>query len=680
MSPEQATGDGSVGPATDVWALGCVLYEMLVGEPPYTGSTPQAVLGKIITAEPASVTATRRSVPANADAAIRKALEKLPADRFLSAQEFSRALGDPSFRHDGQGAAQRRMPSLRPVAAGLATVVLAAAIAASVTWGRPEAPAPRLGAASVAVLPFTSGGAQGEDAALFADGIHSEILTQLQKLGSLEVIGHASVLVYEGTSRPFGEIARELGVATLLEATVYRAGGRFRLNVRLIDGATGRQLWAEPYEDELTVERLFRTQEAIAVRIANALDVTLSAPERTRLADRPITTEEAYDHYLRGESHRRHGRLGDAVEAFADAVEADPSFAAAWAALAKSRALAYFMANGPEDGADEALEQARRLAPDAPATYMAAGNVEMYLHARYDDALRNFARAAELLPGSVEPLHWSGVAHTLAGRLDDARALSERALRRDPLDHQVLRQVGFVAAIQWRFRDAKLYFDRAVAIVPDHSNVLAQRWDVYMWGLGDTVTARLLAEGLQRRAYLHYVQRDTAALRAVLDQMQGRSTGRYEWMAFYHRLRGDAERQRLYGDSMTATAAEDLEGAVDEQFLDWVIESRRARLALAYALAGRERDAVRTIEEAVERVARQPDRLNAVVTYREEARVYTVLGDATTAIQRLDALFSDSRPRALTPVRLRLDPDFDALRDHPAFEALLDKYEPLMQR
>jgi serine/threonine-protein kinase len=99
MSPEQATGDVSVGPATDIYALGCVLYEMLIGEPPYTGSTPQAILGKIITADAKSVTGQRRSVPPNVDAAIRKALERLPADRFGSAGEFVKALADPAFRH-----------------------------------------------------------------------------------------------------------------------------------------------------------------------------------------------------------------------------------------------------------------------------------------------------------------------------------------------------------------------------------------------------------------------------------------------------------------------------------------------------------------------------------------------------------------------------------------------------
>ena len=103
MSPEQATGDQHVGPATDIYALGCVLYEMLIGEPPYTGSTPQAVLGKIITGTPQPVREHRKTAPANVEAAVNKALEKVPADRFTGAQDFARALSDPGFRH-GDGA------------------------------------------------------------------------------------------------------------------------------------------------------------------------------------------------------------------------------------------------------------------------------------------------------------------------------------------------------------------------------------------------------------------------------------------------------------------------------------------------------------------------------------------------------------------------------------------------
>ena len=132
MSPEQATGDASVGPATDIWALGSVLYEMLVGEPPYTGSTPQAVLGKIITADVASVAQERKSVPPNVDAAVRKALEKVPADRFLSAAHFARALASPEFAH-GRGKTPDHAGYSRRSVAALA--VLSTALAGLAAWG-----------------------------------------------------------------------------------------------------------------------------------------------------------------------------------------------------------------------------------------------------------------------------------------------------------------------------------------------------------------------------------------------------------------------------------------------------------------------------------------------------------------------------------------------------------------
>ena len=144
MSPEQTTGDLGVGPATDLWALGCVLYELLVGEPPYLASTPQGVLGKIITAEPASATKQRKLVPANVDAAIRKALEKLPADRFGSASEFARALGDPGFRHGAEAAGVAGGSSRGPwnrLTIGFAALAAVLALAFGWSVSKPD-PAP----------------------------------------------------------------------------------------------------------------------------------------------------------------------------------------------------------------------------------------------------------------------------------------------------------------------------------------------------------------------------------------------------------------------------------------------------------------------------------------------------------------------------------------------------------
>ncbi|NIP56596.1 MAG: protein kinase, partial [Gemmatimonadetes bacterium] len=145
MSPEQATGDQQVGPATDIYALGCVLYEMLVGEPPYVGSTAQAVLGKIIQGEPVSATAVRQSVPRHVDAAIRKALEKLPADRFAHAQELAAALADPGFRHGvepaGIGAGAGQWTSVAKVSSGLA-IIFAAAFGWALARAAPETPRP----------------------------------------------------------------------------------------------------------------------------------------------------------------------------------------------------------------------------------------------------------------------------------------------------------------------------------------------------------------------------------------------------------------------------------------------------------------------------------------------------------------------------------------------------------
>ncbi len=469
-----------------------------------------------------------------------------------------------------------------------------------------------------------------------------------------------------------------------MEATVFRDENRYRLNVRLLDGATGRQLRARAYEGDLTVPQLFEAQEEIALRVAGALDVALASGEMARLADRPTTNEAAYDHYLQGQSHFGRGRLDRATAAYGRAVEEDSAFASAWVGLSRSSALDYFLSGGRGNRAraEEALKRARELAPDAPGTHLAAGVASLYLLGRYDDAIDHFRSVTELRPGAVQPLVYSTFAHILALRLDDAERLVARVLRRDPLNDWALYQAGFLRARRWRFREAAPYFDRAIALEPDAHFVFNQRWDLYMWGLGDTARARAILEDApatipttKRRLRLAYVQRDTARMETLLQEGDLASTDRYGWLARLHRLRGEPELRRLYGDSMRTAARTDLSRARERGVPRWLLEAERSRLGVAQALAGDRKEAVRTVEVAVARVEGQPDRLNRLPTYYHEVLTYVFLGDTNTAIQRLDSLFSEETPRLLTPARLRLDPDFQVLLNDRRFEAMLEKLE-----
>ncbi|MGH7537801.1 MAG: protein kinase domain-containing protein [Gemmatimonadales bacterium] len=229
MSPEQATGERALDARSDVFSLGCVLYEMLAGEPPYTGPTAQAVITKRMTDPVPAVRRLRDAVPAGVEQALMQALARTPADRFASAAAFAEALAQPG------GVPPRRR--------------------------------------SVAVLPFLNLSADPENE-YFADGITEDVIANLSKIRALEVISRTSVMPFKKRDHGLRDIAARLGVATLLEGSVRRAGDRVRIVAQLIDAATDQHLWAETYDRQLT--DIFAIQSDVAVHIASALRAELS--------------------------------------------------------------------------------------------------------------------------------------------------------------------------------------------------------------------------------------------------------------------------------------------------------------------------------------------------------------------------------------------------------------------
>ena len=692
MSPEQATGDEPVGPPSDMYALGCILYEMLVGEPPYVGSSAQAVLGKIIQSKSVSPKEHRASVPANVDAAVRRALEILPADRFTSAQEFVRALGDEHFRYGEAvaGLAGADSGLWKRLSIGLAT--LAAVLGTGWFWfggGLRSASVER----SIAVLPFDDLSREG-DQQYFVEGLSEAIINALSQIGDLKVAARTSTFLLAEQGTDIATVARTLGVANVLEGSVRKSGNQIRITAQLIDAESGFHLWSDTFDRELT--DIFAIQDAIARAIAERLQVTVVAGDQTRLATEatestegrlarqpPTTSQEAYDYYLRGENYFRRTSFTEAIAAYERAVQLDPDFAEAWAKLAEVGAFAYFLPahSGTIEETEAALERARRLAPEAAETYLAEGAVRMLVSSAYDEAIQSFTRARELRPGAVEPLYYLGIAHTLPLRLDEAAELIQLALDLDPLNSGVVWQMGLIHAVSGSFQEARRYYDRAIALAPDASMIFGQRWDVYMWGLGDTTAASQLLEDapsaystVNIQAWLAYVRRDTTALEALFEERDDPTRFRYEWLARLHRLRGDLARQEVYGDSMRLVAEEIVREAIENEEAPVFLEWERSRLAVALALAGDEQQAIRTIESSVEQVAAQPDLLNAVTVHYNAIRTYTFLGRTDTAIERIDSLFSRRRGLGFTPNRLRLDPDFDPLRGHPGFAALLRRY------
>jgi serine/threonine-protein kinase len=304
MSPEQASGDPGLDARTDVYSLGCVLFEMLAGEPPFTGPTAQAIMARRLTETVPSVQRARPSVPPAVEQALRRALAPIAADRFATAGDLARALHVPTtVAPSSRPAGRRRVP----VAALMLVLGFLIGLGALFAWRRSHARTDATtGPKRVAVLPFENLGDSAD--AYFADGMTDEVRGKLSQVSGLAVIARASSNEYRRSRKSPQEIARELGAEYLLTATVRwekRAAGPSRVRVspelvQIESDGTPTTKWQQPFDASLT--DVFQVQADIATRVASALDVALGEGARRELAAKPTENLAAYDAYLKGEA------------------------------------------------------------------------------------------------------------------------------------------------------------------------------------------------------------------------------------------------------------------------------------------------------------------------------------------------------------------------------------------
>ena len=301
---------------------------------------------------------------------------------------------------------------------------------------------------SVAVLPFATRSADEADE-YFSEGMHDDVLTQLSKIDSLTVISRTSVMQYAGTTKSIPEIANELGVATILEGGIQRAGDRVRINVQLIEAATDRHLWAETYDEELTAANVFAIQSDLAKEIAAALQATLSPEVTARIEARPTENTEALELYSRARylilSASGTSQDEAARDLLEQAVELDPGYARAWAALGslyltlKAEGLMP-LAEGTRL-ADQAITRALELEPDLASAHSARSQ---YLtdQLRYEEAEAESLRALELNPGSSEEHRRYARLLLQLDRHDESVKQARRAVELDPLSIQARASLG----------------------------------------------------------------------------------------------------------------------------------------------------------------------------------------------------------------------------------------------
>ena len=305
---------------------------------------------------------------------------------------------------------------------------------------------------SVAVLPFTNRSVE-EDTALFVDGVHDDLLTQLAKIGELKVISRTSVMEYRDTIKNLREIGNELGVATIMEGAVQRAGDRVRINAQLIDAETDEHLWAETYDRELTAASIFDIQTEIARAIASALQTTLSSEEAERLERHPTDNLDALAAYQRARSLDDRGFFSnpDAIEAeLREALRLDPDFAAAWAMLARNDLGQLW--TGDDDpkrleSARDAITKGRAADPDAPELDVAEGYYHYWGFRNYAKALEVLERALVFYPNDADLQELVGFINRRAGNFDTALEHLHRAHELNPRSRGTVFSLGETYAL-----------------------------------------------------------------------------------------------------------------------------------------------------------------------------------------------------------------------------------------
>ena len=405
VSPEQAAGETNLDGKSDQYSLACVIYEMLSGERPFSGATPQAVMAKRFSEMPKPLRSIRSSIPESVEKAVTKAMAIDASGRYSTAAQFGQALASGSLVTPTDTAS---LPQ---------TVVSAAK--------------------SVAVLPFTNMSAD-PDNEYFTDGMAEEIINALNKVQSLRVAARTSSFAFKGKNEDVGEIGKKLKVSTVLEGSVRKMGNRLRITAQLVNVADGYHLWSERYDREM--EDVFAIQDDISQAIVKALKVILSEGEKKQIEKARVENVAAYDYYLRGRQYYQIHRksLEYARQMFNRAIETDPEYARAYAGVADSCSLLYMYFDARDFNlkqADIASAKALELEPDLAEAHVARG-LAVSLSKRFDEAEAEFETAMKLDPKLFEASYWFGRALLAEGRFQEAAKMFERASALRPEDYQ----------------------------------------------------------------------------------------------------------------------------------------------------------------------------------------------------------------------------------------------------
>jgi serine/threonine-protein kinase len=715
MSPEQAMGS-TVDVRTDIYALGSVLYEILAGEPAFSGPTAQAVIARLLTEEPRALATIRPGLPPGLEPVIRKAMAKVGADRHATAAEFAHALeqamqpasgvyaapqAGAATTSDAGGAAGRAASSAHKAAATASAAVRATSSAgisralwvgiglligggALFAWRRVSTPIDATPA--LVVLPFETVGT-GDDAT-FADGITEEVRGKLTGVPGLRVIARASSNQYKGTAKAPSVISDELGVTYLLTGTVQwanAADGTRRVRVKpVLLRRDGTQQWSSNFDDEL--KDVFKVQSDIATDVAKQLNVALGDAARQQLAANATDDVPAYKEFLLGEAATEHMGKNDrlafksGLEHYERAIAFDSGYADAWARAASIHLTNVGTTYSADelDRAREGLARAERLAPKGVLTVLARAKWASVVDKDFVRQAAILDTLAKAAPGNVDVLMTLAGANVTISHWDAGLAHGRRAAELDPRNPTALARYARVLHGTRRYALADSILAQVLTLSPGNIPATHSRVTNLM-STGDTATAaRVIREALAKAdtndliAYFALYQEMTWTLPRALQQRTTTLTlanffnNRQQWALKVGRtwmLLGDSAKGRAYGDSAVQMARAQLAANPNDAQIYEL-------LGRSLALAGQKVEAAEWALKSLKIRETDADATQSNYIRYQIARVLVQAGEHEKALDLLEPLMTGFYSE-ITPAWLRLEPVFRPLKGNPRYEKLI---------